>query len=92
MNHSNIFWDNALRNAGLPGEPGPGLPVVEIMGAKRVLIENHFGVVGYDQKGVCIKVKYGAVRISGSNLCLTRMSKHQIIICGNIDDVSLIKG
>lgn len=73
----------------LPAEPMPGLPLVEISGERRVLIENHGGVTQYGRDKICVKVKYGQVAVQGCGLELARMTKEQLIICGRIDCVSL---
>lgn len=66
------------------------LPLVEIAGQNRVLIENHQGVLGYSQEEIRIKVCYGCVIISGTNLQLLQMSKAQLVICGRIDGLQLM--
>ncbi len=76
----------------LPGEAVPGSPLVEIAGDRRVLVENHRGVVQYGQTDIRLRVSYGYVKICGSNLRLVRMTRQQVIICGKIDDVSLCRG
>ena len=76
----------------LPGETVPGLPLVEIIGEHRVLIENHKGVVGYGSEEICIKVKFGTIKVLGNELMLSRMTKQQIVISGIIDSVFLHKG
>ena len=82
-----------LRNAAaLPDEPLPGLPLVEIAGQQRVLIENHRGVVEYGPQTIRVKVKFGQICISGTGLELARMTKGQLIISGRIDSVHLIRG
>ena len=78
--------------ADLPDAALPGLPLIEIYGQERVLIENHQGVIQYGRETICIKVKYGTVCISGSELELARMTKCQLVITGSIDAVSLFRG
>ena len=73
----------------LPTESVPGLPLVEICGNRRVLIENHMGVVQYAKDQICVKVAYGFVSVRGRHLELARMSREQLVICGSILCVSL---
>lgn len=73
----------------LPNEALPGLPLVEIAGERRVLVENHGGVCQYGPEQICIRVKYGIVSVQGRELELARMSKEQLIISGRIDCVVL---
>lgn len=90
MDKKNIL-DRLMLGADLPGEALPNLPLVEIMGEYRVLIENHKGVAGYATTEICVKVKFGFVKITGNGLALARMSDHQLVITGHIDGVNLCR-
>lgn len=72
-------------------EPVPGLPLVEIAGQGRVLIENHRGVCCYGREQISIRVKYGQIVVRGCGLELARMTKEQLVITGQIDSVNLIR-
>lgn len=78
--------------ADLPDAPLPGLPLVEISGQDRVLIENHLGVTQYGRESISVRVKFGQIRVSGCDLELARMTKEQLVITGRIDGVSLYRG
>lgn len=69
----------------------PGVPLVEISGDCRVLIEHHQGVIAYGDQEICVRVRYGILSVSGSGLRLARMTKEQLVICGCIDGVRLLK-
>lgn len=73
----------------LPDEPGPLQPLMEIIGWNRVLLEHHCGVTEYTTERICVKVRYGSVRICGKDLSLRRMTKDQLIICGCIEELYL---
>ena len=73
-----------------PYNPSP-VPLIEILSDKRVLIEQHRGVIQYGNAEIGIRVKFGIILVTGKNLCLSRMSKEQLVICGSIDGVRLIK-
>ena len=72
-------------------ESMPGLPLVEICGERRVLIENHKGVLSYGSDHIHVCVSYGEVVIRGCGLELAQMSREQLVICGRIDSVSLVR-
>ncbi|MBE6947576.1 MAG: sporulation protein [Ruminococcaceae bacterium] len=76
----------------LPDEPFPGQPLVEIIGTRRVLIENYRGVIEYGDALVRIRVKYGSITVCGKHLELTRMTREHLIISGRIDKVELCRG
>ena len=65
------------------------LPLVEIVGQNRVLIENHRGVVGYSPVEIQIKVRYGKLSVAGSCLKFMQISREQLVITGKIDSVTL---
>ena len=87
-NRKNILDKVALK-AELPGECAPGAPLVEIVEDRRVLIENHRGVVNYTCNEICVKVSYGQICVLGSYLQLARMTKHQLVITGQIEGLTL---
>lgn len=78
---SGIIRDNT---AALPGQP-----VVELVGDRRVLIENHIGVTEYGTERICVKVKYGQLSVCGYGLELVRMTKAQLVITGNIGSITI---
>ena len=85
------FLDKLVESADLPGEVFPGQPLLEIVGDRRALIENHCGVTEYSRQRIGIRVGYGLILVSGEGLELTRMSKEQLIITGRIDGINLCR-
>ena len=83
-------WMQRLADgADLYGEQLPGVPVVELAGDRRVLIERHSGVTRYSPCVITVKVSYGVVHINGTGLELTQMTRHQLVISGCIQAISL---
>lgn len=78
-----------LDRLDLPGETLPGQVLVEIAGENRVLIEQHRGIREYTPERIGVCVRYGMVDICGKGLELRSMSREQLIICGQIDGVTL---
>ena len=68
------------------------VPLIELYGGRRVLIENHAGVQEYTDDFICVRVKCGQVCISGRNLRLALMSQERLVICGCIDSVHRKEG
>lgn len=81
------FWERL----GLPGESLPGQVLVEITGENRVLIENHRGVREYSRERIGVNVSYGILQVCGSCLELRCMSRENLVICGRIDGVTLMR-
>lgn len=65
------------------------LPLVELAGDERVLIENHHCVMQYTSNCICVKVSFGGIRIKGKRLRIVKMTSDQLVICGGIDCVEL---
>ena len=80
------------RAANIPSEPLLRLPLVEIVGQKRVLVENHQGVVQYSAIQIGIKVSYGRICVCGRGLKLLQMSKERLVITGCIDGIQMHGG
>ena len=78
-----------MQSADLDGMPLPNLPIAEIVGDRRILIEYHQGIVHYSPESICVLTKLGQFWIEGSGLELAKMSKHQLIIVGTIDFVKI---
>ena len=73
----------------MSAQPLPGVPIVELCDDKRVLIENHKGVIGYGSDEICVAVSYGKIIVCGSALKICFMSKQQLIIVGQIDGIQI---
>lgn len=92
MERKKLLMERITNVTDLQDAPLPGLPLIELAGDRRVLMENHGGVTEYGKERICVKVKFGQVCICGQELCLAKMTKSQLIICGRIDSVELFRG
>ena len=68
---------------------GVGLPLVEIAGDSRVLVERHRGVLAYDNRKICIRLNFGILQVCGCDLSIAHMTKAQLVITGQIQTVVL---
>ena len=68
-----------------------GIPLIEIAGDHRVLIERHSGITEYNDTQICVRVKYGQVCVCGCGLTIAQMTCAKVVICGRIDNVTLIR-
>lgn len=76
--------------ADLQDECIPGLPLIEIAGNVRVLMEHHCGVTEYGKRRIVVQTKDNLVAVEGDNLELTKMTSDQLIISGTIYSVALL--
>ncbi len=85
-------WMQRLADlADLGMEPLPGVPVIEVAGESRVLVEKHGGVTEYSDQRIGIRVSYGEVLVCGSDLKLAQMTGEQLVILGKIECVQLLR-
>lgn len=69
----------------------PGVPVVEIAGTSRVLIERHQGVRAYSGEKIEIQLSYGILCVCGKDLCLSRMTRGQLVISGELHNIQICR-
>ena len=75
------------RLSGLPfvnEEPAFQCPLVEIIGNRRMLIENHCGLIHYSNSQITVKTMHGLLDVKGTCLYICKMTKFQMIIKGQI--------
>ena len=89
MARSGDWLQHLADRTELESEALPGLPILEIAGDRRILIERHDGVLEYGPERIRIRVVYGTVCVTGCGLELVRMTRQQLVITGRVDSVSL---
>lgn len=70
----------------------PGVSLTEIVDDRRVLIENHHGILGYGPTEIRVSVHNGVNCIEGSQLELICIAKDKIVITGQIECVRFCRG
>ncbi len=71
----------------LPQEAVAGVPKVTISGRRRVLVENHKGLLGYGRELIDVNGGRVLLRIRGEELELRAMDREALIVTGNIFSV-----
>ena len=89
MGKGNFFLEKLAEDPDVPMDTLPGLPIVEIAGDRRVLIENHLGVKAYGYEKILVNVKFGCICVCGHGLELIRMTREQLVIKGRIEGITL---
>lgn len=83
------FMEQIPLSVGLPAEPAPGKPLIELIDDRRVLIENHRGITAYGCHEIQVNVSFGAVVVCGSGLQIVQMTQQQLVIIGCIDAITI---
>ena len=73
----------------MPSAPLQWMPLVEIAGNCRVLIEKHRGIAEYSEEHIVVRVHNGSIRIEGKELRISQMDAAKLIVCGLIRGVLL---
>lgn len=74
----------------LPADAVAGVPKITITGKARVLVENHKGLLGYEEE--LVEVNGGRIRIliHGADLELRAMNRNDLVVTGQIMSVEFI--
>lgn len=78
-----------LSAADFPGEILTGVPVVEIKGDGEAVIQNHRGVIAYEERRVQVASALGPVTIRGQALTIFRMNRERIVLHGTVRQVEV---
>lgn len=74
----------------LADDLAPQLARIEIIGDKRVLVENHRGILEYGDRLMRINCGSMVVRIEGENLALRTLSLSELAVTGKITAVQYV--
>ena len=86
------LYEKLCNISPISGGAIPGVPLIEIIADKRVLIENHHGVYCYTRDHICIHTSSGMIRVVGEKLFLEKMTQDQLTIVGKISGVEICNG
>lgn len=89
MKRNLSILQRVIHSSELSSQPLPIVPLVEIVGCSRVLIENHTCIASYNTQEICTRVKYGMIIIRGDHLHLAYMSAEKLVITGSIESIHL---
>ena len=91
MRRSHKLLENMLDAVSLDRDLQPRIPVLELAGDRRVLIENHRAVTHYTNDRILVRMAYGQVCIEGLGLKLSKLGKEQLVITGRVDGITLCR-
>ena len=80
----------ALMGNILPGEVMFDVPYISLSGDFSCSIENHRGIIAYDETSVKINTKSAIVKICGEELCLSHITDEMISVSGKIKSMEFI--
>lgn len=71
----------------IPTELSTDNPKITIIGFEKVLIENHKGILEYQDYFIRLNTYIGIININGFNLKLDEMNTDDLIITGRIEGI-----
>lgn len=71
----------------LPEDVLLGAAKLSVTAGRRVLVENHRGILEYGTEQIVVNIGRGKIRLQGSDLRLVAMSKQELLISGRINSV-----
>ncbi len=89
-NNKMPFGHRIAKILDLPLDTVIDWPIINLNGNKNVVIQNHRGVIEYDQTIARINTKFGELVVTGNNLVLVCALKEEIVIEGKIQKVELV--
>jgi len=72
----------------LPHEILLDLPRVTLVGNAQLYIENHRGVIAYDENQVRLSVKNGEIVVRGERLQIKNLLEEELLIKGLIEELT----
>lgn len=81
--HTEMLCDLAAR-LELPAEAVAGAVKMTVTAGKRVLIENHRGILEFDTERIIIRTERGKLILSGTALAIRCMDGRDLLISGNL--------
>ena len=78
------FFEKAADVFDLPGEVVAGMPRLTITGCRRILVENHRGILEYGENEIHIHGGRVIIKLRGVDLTLRSMSDSELLITGQI--------
>lgn len=68
------------------------IPRIVMTGKKLILVEQHRGLVSYQQDEVSLKTSIGLLKLQGTELRFRHYTATEAVICGEITHVFLMEG
>lgn len=64
-------------------------PRVMLAGGRRAMIENHTGLLEFDEERVRLMTRQGVLTLKGRRLLLSQVRPDALTVCGQIESVEL---
>ena len=79
-----IFLEKAADFFDLPQEVVAGMPRITVTGCRRVMVENHRGILEYGEREIQINGGRMVLTVRGSGLELRSLNTSELLVTGRI--------
>jgi sporulation protein YqfC len=79
-----IFLEKAADILDLPEEVVAGMPRITVTGCKRVMVENHRGILEYGDREIQINGGRMVLTLRGENLELRSLNTTELLVTGRL--------
>lgn len=94
MKETNILkknlWEKAADVLDLPADVLAGLPRLEILGCRHLLMENHKGIIEYGDEEIDLNGGQVIVKVRGKGLELRAMNASELSLGGIIFSIEFV--
>jgi sporulation protein YqfC len=80
--------DNLVRAMELPEDVLLGEAVLALTGSRRLVIQNHRGIVSFDEAHVVVRAKKQQIVVDGKALLVVYFARDMLTIEGRIDSIA----
>ncbi len=92
MSKKELFRAAVADTLELPGDIVAGLPRLVITGRESILLENHGGIVHYDEGRLVVSYAGGYLEVRGENLVLPLLRSDILAVEGNLLSLGFTSG
>ena len=82
-----IFLEKAADVLDLPEEVVAGMPRITVTGCRRVMVENHKGILEYGDREIQINGGRMVLILRGSGLELKSLNTTELLVTGRLTDM-----
>lgn len=80
----------AMAETSFPGEVLLDVPYISLAGDFSCNIENHMGIISYDEGSIKINTKNAIIRLEGRELCISGITDEIISVSGKLKSLEFI--
>lgn len=90
------FWGHKVRQLtsdlfDLPHDVALNVPRITMVGSMQLYIENHRGVAHFSDRALHLKINKGELRISGEKLKIRVIYAEEMLVEGQITNLSFVE-